>query len=87
MKFIRKAPEPRLLRQWRLENRRSPQNLSYQNIPSKAKAELRASLLEEQGHLCAYTMMRISTAERGHIEHIFAQSSRPDLEVAYSNMV
>ncbi len=87
MKFIRKAPEPRLLQQWRLENRRSPQNLSYQNIPSKAKAELRASLLEEQGHLCAYTMMRISTAERGHIEHIFAQSSRPDLEVAYSNML
>ena len=87
MKFIRKVPEPRLLRQWRLENQRSPQNLSYQNIPSNAKAELRASLLTEQGHLCAYTMMRISRAQSGHIEHIFAQSSRPDLEVAYSNMV
>lgn len=87
MKFILKATEPRLLRQWRLENQKSPQNLSYQNIPSNAKAELRASLLSEQGHLCAYTMMRISGAESGHIEHIFAQSSRPDLEVAYSNMV
>jgi uncharacterized protein (TIGR02646 family) len=87
VKFIRKAREPRLLRQWRLENQQIPENLSYQNIPSKAKAELRASLLEEQGHLCAYTMMRISRSESGHIEHIFAQSSRPDLEVAYSNMV
>jgi uncharacterized protein (TIGR02646 family) len=87
VKFIRKAAEPPLLRQWRLENQPTPQNLRYVNIPPNAKAELRASLLQEQGHLCAYTMMRISTAERGHVEHIFAQARRRDLEVAYSNMV
>jgi uncharacterized protein (TIGR02646 family) len=75
------------LRQWRLENQRTPENLSYQNIPSDAKAELRVSLLEEQGHICGYTMMRISRAERGHVEHIFAQSRSPDLQIAYSNMV
>jgi uncharacterized protein (TIGR02646 family) len=87
VKFIRKAAEPPLLLQWRLENRPTPQNLRYANIPSSAKAELRTSLLEEQGHLCAYTMMRISTVERGHIEHIIPQSRRLDLQVAYSNMI
>lgn len=87
MKFIQKVAEPPLLRQWRLENQPTPQNLRYENIPPKAKVEIRNSLIQEQGYLCAYTMVRIAAVEKGHTEHIFAQSRCHDLEVAYSNMV
>jgi uncharacterized protein (TIGR02646 family) len=87
LKFIQKNSEPPLLRRWRLENKRFPLNLRYRNIPSSEKAELRSWLLSEQGHLCGYSMMRISSAEHGHIEHVRPQSRQPDLGVAYSNMI
>ena len=88
MKFIAKGREPALLRKWRLGNKSTPQNLSYDNIPTAAKTELRSTLLAEQGRLCAYTMLRLSTVDEGHIEHLSPRSSPPPkLGVAYANMV
>ncbi len=97
MKFIQKGDEPALLRQWRLENQSAPQNYRYHNVPKEALAEVRVSLLKEQGFLCAYTTLRIKDESGGHIEHLRARSpeenpERDDsvsvkLEVAYSNFL
>lgn len=87
MKHIDKGSEPARLRQWRLAQSGTPQNLAYVNIPGPALAEMRAALLHEQGRLCAYTMLRIRNPKGGHIEHIEPQSRRSDLQVDYANMV
>lgn len=93
MKFIVKGTEPAVLTQWRLENKTTPQNLAYDNMP---KAEVRVALLVEQGNLCAYSMWRLSAPDRGHIEHIrpqrLARDRRKDGEtdlsdIDYANMV
>lgn len=34
-------------------------NASFDNQPSKVKEDLRKSLLEEQGYICAYCMKRM----------------------------
>lgn len=57
-----------------------------------ATADLRNSLLREQGYLCAYCMRRIpvrdsSTREESKIEHICSRSADPSLELDYNNMV
>lgn len=97
MKFIQKGDEPPLLRQWRLENQSTPQNYKYHNVPREALAEVRISLLKEQGFLCAYTTLRIKDEFGGHIEHLRARSPEENpeqdgtvsakLEVAYSNFL
>ncbi len=87
MKFIDKAGEPPLLRQWKKANADASQLLRYANMTGPAKEELRNCLLREQGHLCAYTMQRIETVEDGHIEHILPQSRHPDKDVDYDNML
>ena len=87
MRFIEKGPEPLLLRQWKWENSRQRQNLAYSNIPAQALIELREALLMEQGYLCAYTMMRIASADKGHIEHVLPKSRYPNKEVEYRNMI
>ena len=86
MKYIKKGPEPAALRNWRLSQKSSPQNLTYQNMP---KTEVRKRLLQEQGNLCAYTMLRISGPANGHIEHIVPQSdkAKPEMQIAYRNML
>jgi uncharacterized protein (TIGR02646 family) len=53
------------------------------------KTEVPKCLLQEQGYLCAYTMLRISDPAKGHIEHIVPQShkAKPELQIAYRNML
>ncbi|MDQ1835581.1 hypothetical protein [Massilia scottii] len=81
MKLIRKKPEPAALVDWKTANALLPQNLRY-NAANFPMAGVRASLLSEQGHLCAYTQKRLrtqaeckdaDTAESCHIEHILPQ--------------
>ena len=93
MTFISKRTEPALLTQWRLENKKAPQNLSYDNMP---KAEVRDSLLAEQGNICGYSMWRISSPNKGHIEHIRSQKLARERrkeggtdfsDIDYANMV
>jgi uncharacterized protein (TIGR02646 family) len=88
VRFIEKLAEPPLLRKWKWDNSRLPENLSYANIPADALAELRETLLKEQGCLCGYTMMRIASSDGGHIEHLHPRSRPPrESGVAYANMI
>jgi len=89
VKHIRKGREPAALREWRLTQKSSPQNLVYGAIPGDALDKVRDALLREQGYICAYSMMRVASRERGHIEHIVAQSKSrgTDWSVRYDNMI
>jgi uncharacterized protein (TIGR02646 family) len=78
MKKINKEKEPAA---WTIY-RQTP-GAHYEAIP-----ELRKALLEEQGHICAYCMRRISVdGNAGRIEHIKCRSRYADLELDYRNMV
>lgn len=81
MRKINKSREPEKWTQYRL----TP-DADYEAIP-----ELRQSLLEEQGYICAYCMRRIpvkdsNSNETSRIEHILSQESHPDKKLDYSNM-
>ncbi len=90
--------EPRELIQWKAANAQTPQNLFYGAGGFPASA-VRAALLQEQFHLCAYTMMRLQTAleckshghdtrDACHIEHVLPQSRKVAGEALdYHNMV
>ncbi|MCK9155761.1 MAG: hypothetical protein M0P12_06585 [Paludibacteraceae bacterium] len=59
----------------------------YKSIP-----ELRKSLLEEQGYICAYCMRRIpvkdsNSNEDSRIEHLLCRVQHPESELCYNNMV
>lgn len=98
MKAIRKGPEPRALIDWKRQNADTPDNLCYEGggFPREA---VRQSLLQEQFHLCAYTMKRLATitecrsqghdtGKSCHIEHILPQSRGvPAESIDYQNMV
>lgn len=82
MRKISKNKEPNAWLQYRLTS-----DATYQSTP-----ELRQSLLEEQGYLCAYCMRRIpgkdsNSNEDSRIDHILSRSNNPDLSLSYSNMV
>lgn len=86
MRSIAQSREPLESRKWKRDNKSKPQNLTYANIPSAVKTELKSKLLEEQGGICAYTMCRLDGTESCHIEHIEPQSTSPEKALDYSNM-
>ena len=86
MRKIVKQPEPT---EW-IRHRKTP-GAVYESIP-----ELRASLKEEQGYICAYCMQRIPTNEEEQerhktvtkIEHIICRAKNDvELHLDYNNMV
>ena len=55
---------------------------------STIKQTIREALCEEQGFICCYCMKRIEpTPNKMQIAHIKSQSSHPDLDCSYSNMM
>ena len=68
-----------------LEYKRQP-NASYQDLPSDVKEILKKSLLDEQQELCAYCMRKITSNDM-KIEHYYSQSSEPDKQLEYSNLL
>lgn len=81
MRRITKNAEPHQWTAYRL----TP-GAAYVAIP-----ELRQSLLEEQGRICAYCMRRIDisdgrTVEKTRIEHILSRENHSELQLDYSNM-
>lgn len=98
MRSIRKGAEPRELIDWRRANATTPQNLIYGRGEFPAEA-VRRALLEEQFHLCAYTMKRLltesdcaaqnlNTRHSCHIEHLLPQSRKNPAEtIDYQNML
>lgn len=84
MKKIIKQKEPDEWTRYRL----TP-GVSYQAIP-----ELRESLLQEQGYICAYCMRRIPTKdensnESSRIDHVLSRERHPESkwQLNYQNMV
>ncbi len=86
MKYVRKGKEPAPLRAWKRDNRHTPGELVYGGIGFPTDA-LKVQFLKEQGHICAYTMKRLSTPADCHIEHIQPRSLNPDLTLDHRNMV
>jgi uncharacterized protein (TIGR02646 family) len=82
MRRIVKGQEPEELRRWKEDE--VPQNLTYANMP---KTAVKRQMLAEQGYLCAYTMLRISTPDDCQIEHIVARSQEPLLQINYNNLL
>ena len=69
-----------------------PEQRSYENLSSETRAALKESLLERQGHLCAYCMRRIEDVDHAKLEHLYPQSrsiAEGHLEktVDYANML
>lgn len=92
---IRKQREPRSLTQFRASGGKK-----FDDLDSVTKNELRASLLKEQGYICAYCMKRIGRDrdEDGYcddvkIEHVVPRAytkTIPEMEmmeIDYSNLV
>lgn len=78
---IHKHQEPREL----VEYRATP-NSTYEGMPGETKNIVKASLLQEQGNLCAYCMGRIGK-ENSSIEHWDAQTNQHGNDLNYSNML
>lgn len=88
MRKIIKGQEPEELRRWKDDE--VPQNLTYANMPSAAKAGVKRQMLAEQGYLCAYTMQRIPTPDDCQIEHVVPQkqpNQAPHMDIEYSNLL
>lgn len=98
MMFISKGGQPGGLIKWKADNVATPQNLVYSGggFPGE---NVRKSLLNEQFHLCAYTLKRLKTVSECevigqdtrascHIEHLLPQSRKIFGEdIDYQNMV
>lgn len=74
MRKIIKQSEPK---EWMVYRRFTPE------ADYEANPELRKSLLEEQGYICAYCMRRIpvrdkNSNETSRIEHILSREKHPD---------
>lgn len=72
--------------QRRLSSYRRDLNASYGNLPKDLKRELKKSLLEEQGYICAYCMKCIQF-DKMKIEHWASQYDNPNAELDYDNML
>ena len=80
MILIKKKSEPHSLTTYK-----KTINASFDNQPSKVKEDLRKSLLEEQGYICAYCMKRIEESADIKIEHYEARNSTNEL--SYKNLL
>ncbi len=85
MKYIKKSKkEPQVL---------TEAKAGGGNYDSLRKTDIQVSLLEEQGHLCAYCMGRISLELNEYyqpkigIEHFLPQENHADKSLDYSNML
>lgn len=72
MKKINKGQPPNELTKWRTDNAAVPQNLFY-GLAEFPLGQVLGTLLEEQGHVCAYTLLRLN-GESAHVEHLKPQT-------------
>lgn len=92
MILIQKGPEPKGLTEYRLNkwNRIERQNVqpAYDSLPTSVKNEIRRSLLQTQGYLCAYCMRRLADISSVKIEHWKAEKDlSEDEKLNYQNML
>ena len=80
MKYIQKKSEPEEFTKWK-----SNGNRGYRQLANLLKAEVKLSLMQEQGYICCYCESRLVEND-SHIEHFKPQSSYSALELDYGNM-
>lgn len=95
MKYIQKNNEPAFLNKYKIGA--NPTYAGYNDkVPNSNPIQnpIRDSLLEEQGHICAYCMNRISlkyddklNKPKIEIEHYRSQKRFPKLDLDYKNML
>ena len=89
MKYIRKTGRPRAYSKWCAVVVGTHQ-ADWREVPSSEKRQVLASMIAEQGGLCAYTMRRIDE-QSWHVEHVKPQSrcrqDRPGSDLDYGNLV
>ncbi len=86
MRHIEKAEEPASFTKWKEQGDENwdPGWAEFDGAP--IKQTVKQALLQEQGYLCCYCEIRVDE-EHGHIEHIHARHSHPDLELIYTNLL
>ena len=94
MRYVTKGRQPKELIEWKALNTSTPQNLVYGgSFPAE---EVRRTMLAEQFHLCAYTLVQLKTAVECqdnttiscHVEHLLPQSRKiAGEDIDYQNMV
>ena len=82
MVYIKKGTEPHSLTYFR----QSTPNAGYDGLGTDIKDDIRTNMLQEQGHICAYCMGRISE-ENTTIEHWIPQGTDKLLDLDYRNML
>jgi uncharacterized protein (TIGR02646 family) len=89
MKFVRKGGPPHEYRNWCREVEGTNKE-DYREMRRDIKSAVLATLMQEQGDICAYTMKRIDR-DTSHIEHVKPESScRADArgsDLYFANMV
>ena len=69
-----------------LKMNKSLQNISFEDLTAKVKADIKNSLLEEQNGVCAYCMRQIEY-NKMRVEHWLPQSQAVNSTLDYSNML
>ena len=92
MRYIKKGQEPQIFTDWKAKENDDWKPI-YSNLQKPEKPIVHDALLEEQGYICCYCGMSI-TSDISHIEHLQPQnekdSDKPkDLEMAidFSNLL
>ncbi|MCF6365978.1 MAG: TIGR02646 family protein [Bacteroidales bacterium] len=87
MKYIKKEKEPNKLKKYR----ETTSDATYKGFVD-TDSLLKKSLLQEQGHVCAYCMQRISLKRSSgkpkiEVEHILSQKHYSEKSLDYNNML
>ncbi len=81
MLAIQKTQEPSLLTGYRLKD-----GASFDNLPAEIKRVIKELLLDDQGHLCAYCMSRISFRKM-KVEHWLPQNGTAERDLNWKNLL
>jgi len=89
LKYIRKGGSPRAYSEWCAVVAGTHQ-ADWREVRADEKRQVLASMIAEQGGLCAYTMRRIDE-QSSHVEHVKPKNrcrqDRPGSDLDYGNLV
>ena len=86
MKHIVKGAEPAELSAWKQGQTAAGLDPAWGDFQNPQKRDCRSLLLREQGAICCYCMAAIAMSSM-HVEHLEPRASRPELALAWSNLL
>jgi uncharacterized protein (TIGR02646 family) len=84
VKHVARGAEPHELINWKRENKALLDGLDFDDCP---KAAVKLALLQNQGWLCAYTMLALRLEAGAHIEHALPQSTNKERRFDFDNLL